>query len=79
MIFLPWREYLPAPFTQGRVIANPGAYYFAGTVLTGQNPGAGYGFAAQDPEHAVLDRMLGRCPRGRRQHPGEPAGARDDG
>ncbi len=59
VLFLPWREYLPTPFTQHRVIANPGAYYFAGTVLTGQDPGAGYGFAAQDPEHAVLDRLLG--------------------
>ena len=59
VLFLPWHEYFPTPFTDQRTIANPAAFYFAGTVLTSQNPGLGYGFAAEDPEHAFLDTMLG--------------------
>jgi hypothetical protein len=59
VLFLPWQEYLPTPFTHQRVIANPAAFYFAGTVLTSQNPGPGYGFAAEDPEHVFLDKVLG--------------------
>jgi hypothetical protein len=59
VLFLPWHEYFPTPFTGERVIANPAAYYFAGTVLTSQNPGPGYAFAAEDPEHLFLDKVLG--------------------
>jgi hypothetical protein len=59
VLFLPWQEYFPTPFTGQRMIANPAAQYFAGTVLTSQDPGAGYAFAAQDPEHAFLDKVLG--------------------
>jgi hypothetical protein len=59
VLFLPWHEYFPTPFTGQRVIANPAAYYFAGTVLTSQNPGLGYAFAAEDPEHVFLDNVLG--------------------
>ncbi len=58
VLVLPWHEYLATPFTGQRTIANPAPFYFAGPVLTGQNPGAGYAFSAQDPEHAVLDRVL---------------------
>jgi hypothetical protein len=29
VLFLPWHEYFPAPFTGQRVIANPAAFYFA--------------------------------------------------
>ncbi|HEY6789651.1 MAG TPA: hypothetical protein VI365_20315 [Trebonia sp.] len=59
VLFLPWHEYFPTPFTDQRVIANPAAFYFAGTVLTSQNPGSGYAFAAEDPEHVFLDKVLG--------------------
>jgi hypothetical protein len=59
VLFLPWQEYLPTPFTDQRMIANPAPLYFAGTVLTSQNPGPGYGFAAEDPEHVFLDKVLG--------------------
>ncbi len=59
VLFLPWHEYFQAPFTGHRVIANPAADYFDGTVISSQDPGAGYGFAAQDPEHVFLDRLLG--------------------
>jgi hypothetical protein len=59
VLFLPWHEYFPTPFTGQRTIANPAAFYFAGTVLTSQDPGAGYAFAAEDPEHAFLDTVLG--------------------
>ena len=59
VLFLPWHEYFPTPFTDQRVIANPAAFYFAGTVLTSQNPGPGYAFAAEDPEHVFLDTVLG--------------------
>jgi hypothetical protein len=59
VLFLPWHEYFPTPFTGQRTIANPAAFYFAGTVLTSQNPGLGYGIAAEDPEHVFLDKMLG--------------------
>ena len=59
VLFLPWHEYFPTPFTGQRVIANPAAYYFAGTVLTSQDPGSGYAFAAEDPEHVFLDNLLG--------------------
>src|SRR6185437_4953103 len=59
VLFLPWHEYFPTPFTGGRVIANPAANYFTGTVLASQNPGAGYAFAAEDPEHVFLDKLLG--------------------
>ena len=59
VLFLPWHEYFPTPFTDQRAIANPAALYFAGTVLTSQNPGSGYGFAAEDPEHVFLDTVLG--------------------
>jgi hypothetical protein len=60
VLFLPWQEYFPTPFTDQRVIANPAAFYFAGNVLTSQNPGPGYGFAAEDPEHVFLDKVLGQ-------------------
>ena len=59
VLFLPWHEYFSTPFTGQRVIANPAANYFAGTVLTSQNPGSGYAFAAEDPEHVFLDKLLG--------------------
>jgi hypothetical protein len=59
VLFLPWHEYLPTPFTGHRTIANPAASYFAGTVLAGQNPGPGYAFAGEDPEHVFLDNLLG--------------------
>jgi hypothetical protein len=59
VLFLPWHEYFPTPFTDQRVIANPAALYFAGTVLTSQNPGPGYAFAAEDSEHVFLDKVLG--------------------
>jgi hypothetical protein len=59
VLFLPWHEYFPTPFTDQRMIANPAALYFAGTVLTSQNPGSGYAFAAEDPEHVFLDKVLG--------------------
>jgi hypothetical protein len=59
MLFLPWHQYFPTPFTDERAIANPAAGYFAGTVLTSQNPGPGYAFGAEDPEHAFLDTLLG--------------------
>ena len=59
VLFLPWHEYFPTPFTDQRMIANPAAFYFAGTVLTSQNPGPGYAFAAEDPEHVFLDKVLG--------------------
>jgi hypothetical protein len=59
VLFLPWQEYFPTPFTGQRMIANPAALYFAGTVLTSQDPGAGYAFAAEDPEHVFLGKVLG--------------------
>ena len=59
VLFLPWHEYFPTPFTGQRMIDNPAAFYFAGTVLTSQNPGPGYAFAAEDPEHVFLDKVLG--------------------
>ena len=59
VLFLPWHEYFPTPFTDGRMIANPAAFAFTGTVLTSQNPGSGYAFSTEDPEHAFLDRLLG--------------------
>jgi hypothetical protein len=59
VLFLPWHEYFSTPFTDHRAIANPAAFYFSGTVLTSQNPGGGYAFAAEDPEHVFIDRLLG--------------------
>ncbi len=59
VLFLPWHAYFPTPSTGQRVIANPAALYFAGTVLTSQNPGPDYAFAAEDPEHVFLDKVLG--------------------
>jgi len=59
VLFLPWHEYFPTPFTSQRAIANPAASYFAGNVLTSQNPGHGYAFTAEDPEHVFLDKLLG--------------------
>jgi hypothetical protein len=59
VLFLPWSEYFPTPFTDQRMIANPAARYFTGTVLTGQDPGSGYAFAGEDPEHVFLDRVIG--------------------
>ena len=59
VLFLPWHEYFPTPFTDHRAIANPASSYFTGTVLTSRNPGGSYAFAAEDPEHVFLDRLLG--------------------
>jgi hypothetical protein len=59
VLFLPWHEYFPTPFTGHRTIVNPAGSYFAGTVLASQNPGPGYAFAAEDPEHVFLDNLLG--------------------
>ena len=59
VLFLPWSEYFPTPFTDQRMIANPAALYFTGTVLVSQNPGAGYAFTAEDPEHVFLDTVIG--------------------
>lgn len=59
VLFLPWHEYFPTPFTDQRSIANPAPSYFAGTVLVSQNPGGGYAFTAEDPEHLFLDKLLG--------------------
>ena len=49
VLFLPWREYFPTPFTDQRTIVNPAAQYFGGTVLISQDPGAGYAFTARIP------------------------------
>jgi hypothetical protein len=59
VLFLPWREYFETPFTDQRMIVNPAALYFGGTVLTSQNPGSGYAFTAEDPEHVFLDKVIG--------------------
>jgi hypothetical protein len=59
VLFLPWSEYFPTPFTDQRMIANPAAGYFTGTVLVSQNPGSGYAFTAEDPEHVFLDQVIG--------------------
>jgi hypothetical protein len=59
VLFLPWLEYFGTPFTGHRVISNPAAAYFDGTVITSENPGSGYAFAAEDPEHVFLDKLLG--------------------
>ena len=59
VLFLPWSEYFPTPFTDQRMIANPAALYFSGTVLTSQNPGSGYAFTTEDPEHVFLDTVIG--------------------
>jgi hypothetical protein len=59
VLFLPWLEYFQTPFTGYRVISNPADAYFAGTVITSQDPGAGYAFAAEDAEHIFLDKLLG--------------------
>ena len=59
VLFLPWREYFPTPFTDQRMIVNPAARYFGGTVLTSQNPGSGYAFTAEDPEHVFLGTVIG--------------------
>jgi hypothetical protein len=59
VLSLPWREYFATPFTDQRTIANPAALYFAGTVLTSQNPGSDYAFTAEDPEHIFLDKVIG--------------------
>ena len=58
VLFLPWREYFPTSFTGQRVIADPAPQDFA-RVLTSQNPGSGYAFAAEDPEHLFLDQVIG--------------------
>lgn len=68
VLFLPWDEYLPTPFTGHRTIANPAASYFAGTVLVSQNPGPGYAFAVEDPEHVFLDNLVGPPVNLRRLH-----------
>jgi hypothetical protein len=59
VLFLPWREYFPTPFTDQRMIANPADQYFGGTVLMSQNPGSAYAFTAEDPEHVFLDKVIG--------------------
>ena len=59
VLFLPWREYFATPFTDQRTIVNPAGQYFAGTVLISQNPGSGYAFTAEDPEHVFLDKVIG--------------------
>jgi len=59
VLFLPWREYFPTPFTDQRMIADPADQYFGGTVLMSQNPGSGYAFTAEDPEHVFLDKVIG--------------------
>jgi hypothetical protein len=59
VLFLPWQEYFQTPFTGGRVISNPAPAYFDGTVITSQNPGSGYAFAAEDTEQVFLDKLLG--------------------
>jgi hypothetical protein len=59
VLSLPWHEYFSTPFTGHRVTADPFAHFFAGTVLTSQNPGGGYAFAAEDPEHVFLDKLIG--------------------
>jgi hypothetical protein len=58
VLFLPWHEYLPTSFTDQRAIASPAAFYFAGTVITSQNPGVGYAFSANNPEQAFIDKLL---------------------
>jgi hypothetical protein len=59
VLFLPWREYFATPFTDKRAIVNPAALYLAGNVLVSQDPGAGYAFSAEDPEHVFLDKVIG--------------------
>jgi hypothetical protein len=58
VLFLPWRQYFPTSFTDQREITNPAPQYFAGTVLASQDPGPGYAFAADDPEHVFLDQVI---------------------
>ena len=59
VLFLPWRKYFPTSFTDQREITNPAPQYFEGTVLASQDPGPGYAFAAEDPEHVFLDQVIG--------------------
>ena len=50
---------LPDPVHGSADDRQPGRLYFTGTVLTGQDPGSGYAFAGEDPEHVFLDRVIG--------------------
>ena len=59
VLFLPWREYFATPFTDQRTIVNPADQYFGGTVLISQDPGSGYAFGAEDPEHVYLNKVIG--------------------
>ena len=59
VLFLPWREYFATPFTDQRTIVNPADQYFGGTALISQDPGSGYAFGADDPEHVFLDKVIG--------------------
>jgi hypothetical protein len=59
VLFLPWREYFATPFTDQRTIVNPADQYFGGTALISRDPGAGYAFGAEDPEHVYLDTVIG--------------------
>ena len=59
VLFLPWREYFPTPIHGSATIVNPAAQYFGGNALISQDPGAGYAFAAADPEHVFLDKVIG--------------------
>jgi hypothetical protein len=52
--FFPWHLYMPMPFAQGRLVANPSPGFFAGPVMAGDNPGVGASFSSPDTEAAFV-------------------------
>lgn len=54
VLVFPWHAYLALPGTGGRTVANAAADLFPGDVLTGNDAGPGYDFAALGPTSQYL-------------------------
>lgn len=77
VLFLPWHQYQPFAFTDGRTVATPAAAYFSRPVISGDDPQLGGAGASRSPRSRYLEQLLAR--RGRIHHLGRllaPLGVR---
>lgn len=77
VLFLPWHQYQPFAFTDGRTVATPAAAYFSRPVISGDDPELGGAGRSLSPRSHYVAQLLAR--RGRIHHLGRlvaPLGVR---
>ncbi len=61
VLVLPWHEYMSLPFAGSRAVANSAADVYPAPVISGDDPGPGYAFAAPSRRGAFISSLVARA------------------